>query len=61
MDVAYTTPQDKKKDVLEPKKVELKPKVENQIDAHQKQDAGVEGIRDDSLAGKSIKKTLKKG
>jgi hypothetical protein len=57
MDIVYTPPAEvKKKEVPQPKKVEPKPKVEKPTPAaRQKQDAGVEGVRDDSLAGESTK------
>ena len=62
LDVVYTPPADvKKKDVPEPKKVEPKPIVEESKPAErQQQDLGVEGVRDDSLAGESTKKTPEK-
>ena len=62
MDVVYTPPTKiEKKEVPQPKKIEPKPKVEKPTPAaRQEQDAGVEGVRDDSLAGESTKKTPKR-
>jgi len=62
MDVVYSPPAEvKKKEVPQPKKVDPKPKVEKPTPAaRQEQDAGVEGVRDDSLAGESTKKTPKR-
>ena len=51
----------KKKEIPKPKKVEPKPKVEKpKRTERQQQDDGVEGVRDDSLAGKSTKIEPKK-
>ena len=62
MDVVFTDPPEiEKKEIPKPQKVEPKPKVEKPKPAvRQQQDAGVEGVRDDNLAGESTKKTPKK-
>jgi len=58
LDVVYTPPEDvKKKDVPEPEKVDPKAQVETSKPAErQQQDSGVEGVRDESLAGESTKR-----
>ena len=61
--VSYPTSEVKKKEVSKPKEVEpkLEPRPEKpKSAARQKQDAGVKGVRDDSLAGESTKKTPEK-
>jgi hypothetical protein len=62
VDVVYTPPAEiEKKEIPKPKKVEPKVEVEKpKPAARQKQDAGVEGVRDDSIAGKSTKKEPQK-
>ena len=62
LDVVFTSPTDiKNQDVPETKKVEPKLKVEESKPAEgQQEDQGVEGVRDDSLAGESIKETPEK-
>ena len=62
MDVVFTDPLEiEKKEISEPPKVEPKPEINKTKPAvRQQQDAGVEGVRDDSIAGESTKKTPKK-
>ena len=62
IDIVSTPPKEvKKKEIPKPLKVEPKPKVEKPKRTElQQQDDGVEGVRDDSLAGESTKKTPEK-